>query len=131
MASKVEANYQKNIWPSIKMIMKYFLKTFSSFRWFKNLRAFCNSCVLQLLDVLDDWSKYYDESKQIDNIYLDIKKAFDTISHDRLLLKLKRYGFDGQLLNWVKDFLSGRKQRVERIILWRKIGIIEIAYNAL
>ena len=26
------------------------------------------SCVLQLLDVLDDWSKYYDESKQIDNL---------------------------------------------------------------
>ena len=75
---------------------------------FRNKR----SCVLQLLDVLDDWSKYYDESKQIDNIYLDIKKAFDTIPHDRLLLKLKRYGFDGQLLNWVKDFLSGRRQRV-------------------
>ena len=41
--------------------------------------------------MLDDWSKYYDESKRIDNIYLDIKKAFDTIPHDRLLLKLKRY----------------------------------------
>ena len=35
-----------------------------------------------MLDVLDDWSKYYDESKQIDNIYLDIKKAFYTIPHD-------------------------------------------------
>ena len=62
------------------------------------------NCVLQLLDVSDDWSKYHDESKQIDNIYLDIKKAFDAIPHDRLLLKLKRYGLDGQLLNWVKDF---------------------------
>ena len=75
---------------------------------FRNKR----SCVLQLLDVLDDWSNYYDESKQKDNIYLDIKKAFDTTPHERLLLKLKRYGFDGQLLNWVKDFLSGRRKRV-------------------
>ena len=41
--------------------------------------------------MLDDWSKYYDESKRIDNTFLDIKKAFDTIPHDRLLLKLKRY----------------------------------------
>ena len=32
------------------------------------------SCILQLLDVLDDWSKYFDESKQIDIVYLDIKK---------------------------------------------------------
>ena len=45
------------------------------------------SCTLQLLDVLDDWSRYYDENKQIDTMYLDIKKkAFDTIPHGRLLL---------------------------------------------
>ena len=43
---------------------------------------------------------------------LDIKKAFDTIPHDRLLFMLKKYAFDGQLLNWAKDFLSGRRQRV-------------------
>ena len=96
------------------------------------------SCVLQLLDVLDDWSKYYDESKQIDNIYLDIKKAFDTIPHDRLLLKLKRYGLDGQLLNWVNDFLSGRRQRVmlngkifrmENSHIWCAPGLSPGAYS--
>ena len=81
---------------------------FSTCRYgFRNKR----SCVLQLLDVLDGWSKYYDESKQIDNMYLNIKKAFDTIPHNRLLLELKRYGFDGQLLNWIEDILSGRRQR--------------------
>ena len=70
------------------------------------------SCILQLLDVLDDWSKYFDESKQIDTVYLDIKKAFDSIPHRRLLLKLKNYGFDGNLLKWIEDFLSERRQRV-------------------
>ena len=70
------------------------------------------SCILQLLDVLDDWSKFYDDSKQIDTVYLDIKKAFDTIPHQRLLLKLKSYGFEGNLLKWIEDFLSERKQRV-------------------
>ena len=75
---------------------------------FRNKR----SCILQLLDVLDDWTKYYDENKQIDNVYLDIKKAFDTIPHERLLLKLEKYGIDGELLSWVKDFLNGRRQRV-------------------
>ena len=75
---------------------------------FRNKR----SCILQLLDVLDDWTKYYDENKQIDNVYLNIKKAFDTIPHERLLLKLEKNGIDGELLSWVKDFLNGRRQRV-------------------
>ena len=33
------------------------------------------SCILQLLDILDDWSKYYNENKQIDTVYLDIKSV--------------------------------------------------------
>ena len=70
------------------------------------------SCILQLLDVLDDWSKYYDENKQIDTVYVDIKKAFDSIPHRRLLLKLEKYGIKGNVLKWIEDFLSERKQRV-------------------
>ena len=34
------------------------------------------SCILQLVDVLDDWSKYYDENKQIDTVNLDIKSVW-------------------------------------------------------
>ena len=55
---------------------------FSSCQYgFRNKR----SCILQLLDVLDDWSKYYDENKQIDYVYLDIKK------HLTLFLMLGNY----------------------------------------
>ena len=50
---------------------------------FRNKR----SCVLQLLEVLDYWSKSVEEGKQIDCIYLDIRKAFDSIPHRRLLQK--------------------------------------------
>ena len=59
-----------------------------------------------------DWSKYYDENKQIDTVYVDIKKAFDSIPHRRLLLKLEKYGIKGNVLKWIEDFLSERKQRV-------------------
>ena len=41
-----------------------------------------------------------------------MSKAFDTVPHERLLLKLNRYGIDGQLLSWFRNFLTGRKQRV-------------------
>ena len=82
------------------------------------------SYILQLLDVLDDWSRSYDENKQIDTVYLDIKKAFDTIPHQRVLLKLKKYGFDGNLLKWVEDFLNESRQRVVlngKYSSWKKV----------
>ena len=75
---------------------------------FRNKR----SCVLQLLEVLDYWNKSVDEGKQVDTIYLDIRKAFDSISHRRLLQKLEAYGIEGEVLEWVRDFLKGRRQRV-------------------
>ena len=43
---------------------------------------------------------------------LDFSKAFDKVPHDRLLFKLKNYGICGKLLDWIKSFLSCRKQRV-------------------
>ena len=49
---------------------------------------------------------------QTDVIFLDFSKAFDKDSHDKLLLKLQSYGIQGQILLWIKDFLSGRTQRV-------------------
>ena len=49
----------------------------SQYVFFLNQR----SCVLQLLKVLDYWNKSVDEGKQVGTIYLDIRKAFDSISH--------------------------------------------------
>ena len=75
---------------------------------FRNKR----SCVLQLLEALDYWNKSVDEGKQVDTIYLDIRMAFDSISHRRLLQKLEAYGIEGEVLEWVRYFLKGRRQRV-------------------
>lgn len=75
---------------------------------FRNKR----NCVLQLLDVLDDWVTNFDKSEQTDVVYLDIKKAFDTVPHRRLIEKMQGYGFGGKLIEWVKNFLKDRRQRV-------------------
>jgi len=45
-------------------------------------------------------------------IYLDFAKAFDTVPHERLLIKLASYGVQGSVLQWIKHFLIGRRQRV-------------------
>ena len=47
-----------------------------------------------------------------DIIFLDLSKAFDSVPHERLLLKLNRYGIDGQLHLWFRNLLTNRKQRV-------------------
>ena len=38
--------------------------------------------------------------------------AFDIVDHGILLSKLKLYGFDGEALSWVENYLSGRSQAV-------------------
>ena len=47
-----------------------------------------------------------------DVIYLDFSKAFDTVPHKRLILKLQAYGVHGNLLSWLTNYLSDRFQRV-------------------
>ena len=47
------------------------------------------STTLQLLKVMDEWSKILDEGDALDAIYFDFKKAFDTVPHRRLIHKMK------------------------------------------
>ena len=70
------------------------------------------SCTTQLLCVLHDIGRSLDRGVEIDVIYLDLTRAFDTVCHSRLLLKLQRYGIAGSLLSWFSDYLSSRQQRV-------------------
>ena len=66
----------------------------------------------QLLCALDDWTETLDSGNSVDVLYLDFKKAFDSVPHERLLKKIYAYGFRGDLFNWIQDFLKGRRQRV-------------------
>ena len=48
----------------------------------------------------------------VDPIYIDLSRAFDRVSHTRLIKKLKQAGFHGDLLAFFYNFLNGRKQVV-------------------
>ena len=70
------------------------------------------SCVLQLLKVIDKLLGLIDNGNSVDIIYFDFRKAFDTVPHERLLIKLQRYGISGKVLSWIRCFLSDRVQKV-------------------
>ena len=70
------------------------------------------SCTTQLLEILEIWSKFIDEGKAFDCIYLDYAKAFDKVPHTRLCYKADHYGIKGNLLKWIKSFLTNRSQTV-------------------
>ena len=76
--------------------------------------GFCGgrSCTTQLLNTLYDWFTYLDENIPVDVVYLDFRKAFDTVPHERLMSKLFGYGVKGKIYNWIKDFLKDRTQYV-------------------
>ena len=71
-----------------------------------------HSCTTQLIEVLDTWTNSLDSKSDVDVIYFDFQKAFDTVPHRRLLKKLEAYGVKGKVHRWISEFLKERKQRV-------------------
>ena len=61
---------------------------------------------------MEDLTKFIEDGHPIDIVYLDFKKAFDSVPHQRLPSKLAAYGITGNILKWIKDFLTNRHQRV-------------------
>jgi len=60
------------------------------------------SCLTNLISFYDQVTRLVDEGKAVDVIYLDFRKAFDTVPHSILLEKLDAHGLDGCALHWVK-----------------------------
>ena len=60
----------------------------------------------------EEITKWVDEGSPVEVIYLDFQKAFDKIPHQRLILKLKSHGMGNSIINWIEQWLNGRRQRV-------------------
>ena len=54
----------------------------------------------------------WEDGKSTDTVYLDFSKAFDKVDHNILCHKIKRLGITGRVGIWIREFLTGRFQRV-------------------
>ena len=70
------------------------------------------SCETQLVLAIHEWASILNNKGQVDVILLDFSKAFDKVSHLKLLNKLSHYGIQGLTLGWINGFLSNRSQVV-------------------
>ena len=70
-----------------------------------------HSTLTALLEATSNWSVNIDSGLLNGVIFIDLKKAFDTIDHDILLRKLQIYGVDQSSLKWFQSYLSGRSQK--------------------
>lgn len=71
------------------------------------------STITQLLETFDEITSALDNGYQVDLVYFDFQKAFDSIPPHKLLHKLKRAGVAGALLKWLTEFLTNRTFRVK------------------
>ena len=60
----------------------------------------------------DDVASLADKKYEVSIIYTDLRKAFDSVPHDLLCLKLMKYGVEGANLRWIQNFLNARRQKV-------------------
>jgi hypothetical protein len=82
------------------------------------------SCVTNLLETMDLVTNALEENYSIDILFLDFAKAFDSVSHEKLYIKLRDLGFNSSLIKWCKGFLSNRVQIVaieENVSEWRDV----------
>uniref|UniRef100_A0A0X3PQL9 Putative RNA-directed DNA polymerase from transposon X-element n=1 Tax=Schistocephalus solidus TaxID=70667 RepID=A0A0X3PQL9_SCHSO len=70
----------------------------------------CQSCHLTFLEFV---SSNRDDGNTVATIYFDLKKAFDKVPHQRLLVKLKSHGIGSPLLDFLKSYLQNRYQVVQ------------------
>ena len=70
------------------------------------------SCTTNLITYWDHLTQIIEEGDAVDVIYLDLRKAFDTVPHKKLMVKIRAHGIRGSVANWIEEWLKERKHRV-------------------
>lgn len=72
-----------------------------------------HSCETAINMVLADWHRELDKNNVIIAVFLDLKRAFETVDQEIMAKVLHNYGVRGTVLNWIKSWLTDRQQRTQ------------------
>ena len=84
-----------------------------SFLSFKLVSEKKHSTQHAIITLLDKVTKAMDSGDIVINMFIDPRKAFNTVSHSILLKKLHAYGIRGNMLKLYASYLDGRSQYVQ------------------
>ena len=69
-----------------------------------------NSTEQAILELVHNITKSFEKNEYVLGVFIDLKKAFETVNHEIPLHKLKLYEINGTCLEWFKSYLSNRNQ---------------------
>ena len=114
---KLPLNYRPISLTSVssKLIEHFIAHKIREFLGKNNLLSECqhgfrkkHSCESQLIHTLSDLTIFNNQNVQVDVLILDFSKVFDTVSHSKLIHKLKAFGINYQLLAWIQEWFLNR-----------------------
>ena len=73
------------------------------------------SYITWVITVLDDWTRTCEDGGNVDNIYLDFQKAFDSVPHEHLLRNLEGCSIIGKVLKYNRAFVKERRKWVYKV----------------
>ena len=71
------------------------------------------STSVALMELIEEICSLLDKKKYAIRVFIDLRKAFDTLDHRILLQKMNYYGIRGVAYDWLKSYLTNRKQFVQ------------------
>ena len=75
-----------------------------------------HSTTFQLIEIFHHICQSFDEKQYSCMVFCDISKASDKVWHRGLLFKLRQNGIKGNLLAWISNYLSSRKQNLSELV---------------
>ena len=71
-----------------------------------------HSTIDAIMNLTGDILNAFEDNLMVMNVFIDLKKAFDTVKHCVILKKLEKIGIRGLELQWFQDYLTNRRQIV-------------------